>query len=81
MRRFDDVSAADAGQWAEIQKEINIVYFAGPYDFWTSRYQDPPEGWWRNLPRSLLGNRIVEIEGNPFVDESCSPATTTCCGQ
>jgi hypothetical protein len=40
------------------QQGFELVLLGGPYDSWQFASQDQSQGWWRELAREILGERI-----------------------
>lgn len=51
------------------QGRANTVLYLGPYDSLEISLANQPQGWWRDLARRLLGNRVVRMELASVLDE------------
>ncbi|HEY2841914.1 MAG TPA: leucine-rich repeat domain-containing protein [Pirellulales bacterium] len=60
--------SAHEEQVAEQLLQYGFVYaeLSGPYDSLELSRKATPQGWWRDLAREIMGERILEIAGPPF---------------
>jgi hypothetical protein len=50
-----------------VEKRLGVAFeqfeFGGPFDSWELRKFREPQGWWRELARQTLGERVLEVGG------------------
>ncbi len=59
----------------QFRTEVNIVALRGPYDLWKPNVKREPQGWWRDLARQVMGDRIVQMRDVPHDFNDLTPLT------